>query len=101
MSDTSNTWNVPPPYFTGKVSANSLGTFTAGPVDFRGWMSFQAVGGDCYVLFGESSITCTTSTGWLIPEGTVQQFRLPQPVSHVYNASDNSGELRWYPSGGG
>lgn len=64
------------------------------------WATFTAQGGDCWILFGPtSSLACTTSTGWWLPENTTVSYFVGPSSAWVTNSNDSTGDLLFYVSG--
>ena len=64
------------------------------------WIDCVASGGDCYILFGPNGTFTdpTTSTGWLLPEGTIQSFYVGPGSAWVRNSVSSTGTLKFYVS---
>lgn len=79
------------------------------PPNGKTFMSFQAVGGDVYVAFRLSATpsspgaaTITTTTGWVIPAGTVAQFFIdPNELNVIEYIGTGTATLKYCASSRG
>lgn len=75
-----------------------------GPAVINGkvYVTFCAVGGDCYVAFkfGTATATVTTTTGWLIPQGQERSWWFDTQMLNDVEVITSTGTatLKWYIS---